>query len=245
MRRTLRKTVETSAREFMTRLVEINQYLKEFPPFAENQALPEDEILDIAEFAIPATWQKTMVLQGFDPTTHSINEFIEFCERLEFAEGFQPNSKTSETKSQADPSGSSTGALMRPAKSSVRGNNKKKRKNPDETGKFCILHQVSDHDSSECKVLNEQARRMHATWDSHRNSYGRNYKQQNPNSGTKNKKQRTEESNTIENDMFMEQKVRKILSEMTKMKKKDDNENFNLDEFGELNLSETENEGEE
>jgi len=67
--------------------VEINQLLNDFLPFAADQALPEDKILDIAEFAVPATWQKAMVLQGFDPMGHLVNKFIEFCKRLEFAKG--------------------------------------------------------------------------------------------------------------------------------------------------------------
>jgi len=53
--------------DFMTQLVEINQLLNNFLPFAADQALSKDKILDIAKFAIPATWQKTRVLQGFDP----------------------------------------------------------------------------------------------------------------------------------------------------------------------------------
>ena len=43
--------------------------------------------MDIAEFSVPATWQKTMIMHGFDPANHTIQEFIEFCERIEFAEG--------------------------------------------------------------------------------------------------------------------------------------------------------------
>jgi len=49
--------------------------------------ISKDKILDIAEFAMPATWQKTMVLQGFDPMSHMVNKFIEFCKRLKFAKG--------------------------------------------------------------------------------------------------------------------------------------------------------------
>jgi len=91
MRWFLQKAPGITICNFMTHLVEINQLLNEFPPFGKNQALPEDELLDIAEFAIPAEWQRTMVLQGFDPMEHSINEFIEFCEHLEFAEGIDPH----------------------------------------------------------------------------------------------------------------------------------------------------------
>jgi len=42
----------------------------DFLLFAADQALPKDEILDIAEFSIPAMWQKLMVLQGFDPESY-------------------------------------------------------------------------------------------------------------------------------------------------------------------------------
>ena len=70
----------------MSRLVEINTYLNEFPPFGENQSLPMDKVLEIATFALPAKWQKAMNMHGFDATLHSPSEFVEFCERLEFAE---------------------------------------------------------------------------------------------------------------------------------------------------------------
>jgi len=36
---------------------------------------------------MPATWQKTMILQGFNPIEQMVNEFIEFCKCLEFAKG--------------------------------------------------------------------------------------------------------------------------------------------------------------
>jgi len=173
MRRTVRKSPEMSTREFITRLMEVNQLLNEFPPFAANQALPEDKILDIAEFAIPASWQKTMVLQGFDPTTHTPNKFIEFCERLEFAKGFnaQQHNNKKEMSSQADPSGCSTETLTRSAnKSSRRGkNHNKKRKERD---LYCELHGTTDHDTGECKVLKAQAHKMRANWETHRSNYG-------------------------------------------------------------------------
>jgi len=38
--------------DFMMQLVEINQYLNEFLLFTANRAFPEEEILNIAEFAI-------------------------------------------------------------------------------------------------------------------------------------------------------------------------------------------------
>jgi len=86
----VQKAQDTTICNFMTWPVEINQLLNKFPPFGQNQALPDDKLLNIAKFAVPATWQQTMVLQGFVPMEHIINEFIEFCKHLEFAEGIDP-----------------------------------------------------------------------------------------------------------------------------------------------------------
>ena len=67
-------------------MVEINEYLKSFPNFQADQELHNDEIMDIAELGMPNSWQKQMVLQGFDPLAKSTDEFIEFCEQLESIE---------------------------------------------------------------------------------------------------------------------------------------------------------------
>ena len=32
---------------------------------------------------IPNTWQKTILLQDFGPQVHTVNDFVQFCERLE------------------------------------------------------------------------------------------------------------------------------------------------------------------
>jgi len=128
MRHKLCKTPDMSIQDFMTQLIKMNQYLNEFPLFMADQALPKDEILDIAKFGVPNSWQKT-----FDPTVHTIKEFIEFCKRLKFMEGFNPNDKpnknsTQEMSSHMDTSVHSTGALMQPTKSSAHGNKNKKHK---------------------------------------------------------------------------------------------------------------------
>ena len=76
-----------------------------------------DKLMDIAEFSIPATWQKTMIMYGFDPANHTIHEFIEFCERIEFAEGNKQHAQLKEMKVQTDQNGSTTGSKQH-AKSS-------------------------------------------------------------------------------------------------------------------------------
>ena len=84
MRQFLRKPVDVCIWDFMTRLIEINKYLQTFPPFLPDQKLPLDEILDIAEYAVPVTWQRTMHMHGFEPVMHTEAEFVKFCERIKF-----------------------------------------------------------------------------------------------------------------------------------------------------------------
>ena len=69
--------------KFITRLVELNEYLKEFPPFRASQEIPDEELLDTAEYSSPAVWQKNMVWQNFNPMAHIVQEFIKFFKCLE------------------------------------------------------------------------------------------------------------------------------------------------------------------
>jgi hypothetical protein len=87
MRRYMRKPREMKMRHFRSRVVEMNNYLARFPAkFNESQKLDDEELMDLLEFAIPNGWQREMVLQGFDASKASIQELVEFCERLEFYE---------------------------------------------------------------------------------------------------------------------------------------------------------------
>ena len=101
-----------SVREFATQLNEINEYLLDFPPSNEDNKLPTNELMDITEFSIPATWQKTIIMHGFDPANHTIHKFIEFCKRIEFAEVNEQHAQLKETKSQTDQNGSMTGSAL-------------------------------------------------------------------------------------------------------------------------------------
>jgi hypothetical protein len=89
----MRKPNIVKIREYMTRVNEINSYLKKFPPFKQDQMHDEDEILDILEFGIPASWQKLMIQHGFNPTDHTTQEFIEMCEWMEWTEVQESNHK--------------------------------------------------------------------------------------------------------------------------------------------------------
>jgi len=50
-----------------------------FPLFQPNQQLPLDKLLDIAKFAVLATWQRTMRMHGFVLIMYDKNVFVKFC----------------------------------------------------------------------------------------------------------------------------------------------------------------------
>ena len=162
MRRFLRKPRDMPVREFIMRLVEINEMLNEFPPGTAGQKLPSDELMDIAEYAVPSTWQRTMLMHNFDPTIHTPQDFIEFCERIEFAEG----TDNKESKTQTDSKNRKDGLFR--AKSSERGTSTTDNRKHRKTGKWCVLHETDSHETSECKVLMAQAKRMCGTWDAYK-----------------------------------------------------------------------------
>ena len=47
---------DTKIREFICRIYEIVEYLKNFLPFGANQGLPKDEILKLLELSLPRDW---------------------------------------------------------------------------------------------------------------------------------------------------------------------------------------------
>ena len=146
MRRFLKKPREMPVREYIARVIEINDYLEEFPPTTvggDATKLPEDELLDLLEFGIPIKWQRQMQVQNFVPTAGTLREFQDFCERLEAALEETP----------ADP---------QPKQVSEKGKgNKKRRCNQNDEGKgkhFCMLHgQNSTHSTEQCRTLKKEA----------------------------------------------------------------------------------------
>jgi len=73
-----------SVQDFMTWLIEINQYLATFLPTLPDQMLLGDNVMDVAEYAIPWHWQSTIILHGFEPVIHTDIEFVKFCKHMIF-----------------------------------------------------------------------------------------------------------------------------------------------------------------
>ena len=164
MRRYLRKPREWTTREFHARLQELNAYLEEFPPFAgATQRLSDDDLVEVLEFAVPASWQKDMIYQGFNASKKTATDVVEFCERLEFTETLSESVKgknsQGDSKSTKKNNSQGNGKTSEGANSKTKDSCKRKR---DE--KYCPLHDTNGHDISECKVLLNQAKKMQESW---------------------------------------------------------------------------------
>ena len=231
MRRFLRKPWEMTIKEFAARVVEMNGYMSQFPPFGDDQALPDDELLDLAEFAMPSTWQRTMIVQGFNPMEHSLQEFVEFCQRMEYTEAHDAKSRT---KSKTE---SKTGNdAISHAKPSEQGNNNRKR---NRNNHWCEYHQTDKHDRSECKVMQDQAKRMRGTWEASRHKY-----HDKPKEGNYKKKSWKDKPDKQELHAIVEEAVARAISKpKRKFEEQNAEEQNTIAELYNLNLS-TDNENE-
>ena len=152
MRRILPKPRDMKIRRYCARFAELNKYLESFPPYhGESQSLPKDEVLEHLEFTIPNNWQKQMIMQGFNTLEQSVEEFIEFCDRMEFGEEVYNSTHTSQ-KANTKNGARETGSKQSAGNSS---NNKRK------FDKYCLYHGSNNtHVTDECKVLKAQAEKM-------------------------------------------------------------------------------------
>ena len=154
MRRFMRKPKEMSTRLYVARVNELNEYLKRFPPFANAQEIPQDEMMDIFEYSIPVSWQKQAIMQGFDVVSHTPSEFVEFCERLETVEDGDGTTKTSNTTKKEEPKVQHKGKRKYEGSTNTKANS---------SGKTCLLHGPG-HSTDECRTIQHQAKRMKATY---------------------------------------------------------------------------------
>ena len=224
MRRILRKPQGMKIRDYFARYIELNEYLPHFPPFDKDQELPDDEILEHAEFAIPNSWQKQMVMHGFNTISRTMDDFIEFCERLELSENLYD---TTHLKSQK--TSTQTGSGTTPKGGNGKSTGKQSGKNRKSTKYYCLYHgENSTHNTDQCKVLKAQAERMA---NQHAQKGAGKYKGRNDSDEKKKRK--------AEFQSFAADVVEKVFKKMKKSssgnnKKK---ENFSFSDFQDMSVS--------
>lgn len=149
LRRYCRKPADMKFREYVSNLNRINREEIPFlPPFDPNQYLPDDEMVDIIMFGIPASWKNEMERQGFNPfETIDLLSLGDFCERLEGLPEFQhvPRKDKSSKKDK---------------KKSANGNDKsgKPKGNSDKSSKYCEVHGAYGHSTAECRLVKKAKR---------------------------------------------------------------------------------------
>jgi hypothetical protein len=141
LRRECRKPSDMKVRTYYQHLIRMNQEeLPQLPPFAPNQGLAVDELLDIILYGTPKSWSREMDRQGQDPLTMTIVQVVDFLEQIETAEEFETKT-TRNDKSQ----GKKKPYTKTNAKSSDQ--------------KHCMIHGWGGHSSDECYKLQGEAKR--------------------------------------------------------------------------------------
>ena len=126
-------------RFYYQQLLRINtEEVARLPPFRANQALGDEELLDVILFGTPKSWQKEMDRQGYDPMNHPLHEVVDFLENVESAEEFDhsKDSKKANTKSS------------------------KTKKESGRQGAYCMLHGQGNHSTEDCIKLKAEAKRL-------------------------------------------------------------------------------------
>lgn len=153
MQRYLRKPPDMKVRTFTTRLLQLNAYLAFFPPDRQGQVvepLPEDDIKEILYHAMPNTWKRKMIEQGYNYLNSSIQQMTEFFEtRVENLEKF--DSKKESKKHQGGNSNHKKNKKRKHSNSSV---SESRNSQSSETGKkFCQYHGTCGHTTNECTLV--------------------------------------------------------------------------------------------
>ena len=141
MRLFMRKPADMLTRSYVNHIIRMNnEEIPCLPPFLPTQGLSEDEIVDIVLYGVPKSWINKMDEHNFDPLAHSLEELINFCERLESAEQLERGA--AEHKQPSNGKKSSTKKF------------KTSRGNPDSgSGKWCHYHETDTHNTADCETL--------------------------------------------------------------------------------------------
>jgi hypothetical protein len=77
-----RKPYEMGAKQFVTSMSRINNYIPFFPNVAVLLKYSKEELLNILEFSVPPHWRKAFDLRDYLPTSDDKARFISECERV-------------------------------------------------------------------------------------------------------------------------------------------------------------------
>lgn len=225
LRRVCRKPADLTIKEYYARLKELNDYLALFNNRGAANKLQDDEIMEHLHFSIPNRWQKEMIMHGFEPIEKSIDDFLEFCERLEVAEGIYD--ATHKKPAGMPEIGSRPSKRKRSSQQSDANNNAR--------GEYyCMYHGVnSSHNTDDCKLLKPQVEKMKACHESTKQFRSNKKARFNRPSGMENKNDRSEYNGFTDKRPNNNKKRQRSQSNVR------DLDNFNYGEFNQLRIEES------
>ena len=153
-RREMRKPLGMKVRAYCQNLLRVNtDEIPNLPPFAADQALSADEILDILLHGTPRSWQNEMERQGFDPVEKGLYPTVDFMENLE---GLEEKSLAHEAESSPK------------EKSKTKSKGKSTDGAKKKTTHYCSFHGPNwSHDTADCRSLKEgkkEGKSPNKTW---------------------------------------------------------------------------------
>ena len=145
LRRYLRKKKDMLAATTLAEIRVMNRLIKKFPSVERLKAdgtkevfqptsIPDDEIAEIFEMALPNSWRKKFVEKGISAITHSEQEILAECEIQETIEAMSPRDTATDGREEKK-KGAVTGRTSNDAQ---RGGKKRKAKQQD-PDKECLL----------------------------------------------------------------------------------------------------------
>jgi hypothetical protein len=71
LRRVLRKKIDVTVKQFVDRILELNNYLARFPPLVVGGPAPDilldKDVMELLEFGVPSSWRNQMPCRGSYP----------------------------------------------------------------------------------------------------------------------------------------------------------------------------------
>ena len=154
LRRCSAKYEGVQVKEWVARVLELNEYLREFPIVngVSETKLSDAEIMEILEYGVPREYRREFTVQGFDPLTQGLKKFIEFCTRLE---AWETSLEKPIPKKVAYLEEFKTGSRKRKAKA-----DKEEKACSGIRLQYCRLHgENPTHSTSDCFELNRRKKR--------------------------------------------------------------------------------------
>lgn len=220
LRRECRKPADMKVRTYFQHLTRINgEEISSLPPFAANQELTADEIVDIILYGVPKSWIREMDRQGFDPMDSTPGEVVDFLEQIETAEDFDGGAIKAQAKDGNGQNNKSKGNNSTSKGGSSKGDSKQA---------YCLLHGKGNHSSDQCTALKAQAAKLKSGTSSGNNKWSRK--------AADGKKKSQKELNALIKKTVQEE-VNAIAKSNKKRKSEDGEINMLDDAFNDIDLS--------